>query len=205
VVIVFTGIIREIGSVQEVERTSVGARLRVSAAVADGLSAGDSVSVNGVCLTVASPGETSFEADVMNQTLSVTTLGALEAGGHVNLEPAVRAGEPLGGHLVQGHVDGKGEVTSVTEDGFARRLRVAVPEGLRRYVAEHGSVAIDGVSLTVAALTADGLEVSLIPETLERTTLGELGEGGEVNVEVDVVARYAERLVQGLNERKKDD
>jgi riboflavin synthase len=202
---VFTGIIREIGSVEDVERTSDGARLRVSAAVAAGLSAGDSVSVNGVCLTVASPGEASFEADVMNQTLSVTTLGTLETGGRVNLEPAVRAGEPLGGHLVQGHVDGKGEVTSVTEDGFARRLRVAVPEGLRRYVAEHGSVAIDGVSLTVAALTADGLEVSLIPETLERTTLGELREGGEVNVEVDVVARYAERLVQGLDEERKDD
>jgi riboflavin synthase len=196
---VFTGIIREIGTVEEVERTSEGARVRVSAAVADGLGAGDSVSVDGVCLTVASPGEASFEADVMNQTLSVTTLGALEAGGRVNLEPALRAGEPLGGHLVQGHVDATGRVTSVTEDGFARRLRVAVPEGLRRYVAEHGSVAIDGVSLTVAALTPDGLEVSLIPETVERSTLGDLGEGGEVNLEVDVVARYAERLVQGLD------
>jgi riboflavin synthase len=197
---VFTGIIREIGAVEQVERTADGARLRVSAGAADGLGAGDSVSVNGVCLTVSSPGDDAFEADVMNQTLSVTTLGALEAGGRVNLEPALRAGEPLGGHLVQGHVDGTGEVASVAEDGFARRLRVAVPEALRRYVAEHGSVAIDGVSLTVAALTPDGLEVSLIPETLERTTLGDLGEGSEVNVEVDVVARYAERLLQGLNE-----
>jgi riboflavin synthase len=201
---VFTGIIREIGTVEGVERTADGARLRVTAAVADGLGAGDSVSVNGVCLTVASLGDGAFEADVMNQTLSVTTLGAVEAGGRVNLEPALRAGEPLGGHLVQGHVDGSGQVTSVTEDGFARRLRVAVPEGLRRYVAEHGSVAIDGVSLTVAALSPDGLEVSLIPETLERTTLGDLGEGSEVNVEVDLVARYAERLMQGLNERKDD-
>jgi riboflavin synthase len=201
---VFTGIIREIGTVEGVERTADGARLRVTAAVADGLGAGDSVSVNGVCLTVASLGDGAFEADVMNQTLSVTTLGAVEAGGRVNLEPALRAGEPLGGHLVQGHVDGSGQVTSVTEDGFARRLRVAVPEGLRRYVAEHGSVAIDGVSLTVAALSPDGLEVSLIPETLERTTLGDLGEGSDVNVEVDVVARYAERLMQGLNERKDD-
>jgi len=190
---VFTGIIREIGTVEEVERTADGARLRVSAGVASGLGAGDSVSVDGVCLTVTSPGDDAFEADVMNQTLSVTTLGTLNAGGRVNLEPALRAGE-----LVQGHVDSTGEVTSATEDGFARRLRVAVPEGLRRYVAEHGSVAIDGVSLTVAALTPDGLEVSLIPETLERTTLGDLVEGSEVNVEVDVVARYAERLVQGL-------
>jgi riboflavin synthase len=198
---VFTGIIREIGAVEQVERTADGARLRVSAGVADGLGAGDSVSVNGVCLTVSSPGDDAFAADVMNQTLSVTTLGALEAGGRVNLEPALGAGEPLGGHLVQGHVDGTGEVASVAEDGFARRLRVAVPEALRRYVAEHGSVAIDGVSLTVAALTPDGLEVSLIPETLERTTLGDLGEGSEVNVEVDVVARYAERLLQGLNKK----
>jgi riboflavin synthase len=197
---VFTGIIREIGSVEEVERTSEGARVRVRAGVADGLGAGDSVSVNGVCLTVASRGDEAFEADVMNQTLSVTTLAALDAGARVNLEPALRAGEPLGGHLVQGHVDGKAQVTSVTDDGFARRLRLAVPEGLRRYVAEHGSVALDGVSLTVAALTAEGLEVSLIPETLERTTLGDLGEGSEVNVEVDVVARYAERLLQGLND-----
>jgi riboflavin synthase len=198
---VFTGIIREIGAVEQVERTADGARLRVTAGAANGLGAGDSVSVNGVCLTVSSPGDDAFEADVMNQTLSVTTLGALEAGGRVNLEPALRAGEPLGGHLVQGHVDGTGEVASVAEDGFARRLRVAVPEALRRYVAEHGSVAIDGVSLTVAALTPDGLEVSLIPETLERTTLGDLGEGSEVNVEVDVVARYAERLLQGLNKK----
>jgi riboflavin synthase len=202
---VFTGIIREIGTVEEVERTSDGARLRVGAGVADGLGAGDSVSVVGVCLTVASPGEACFEADVMNQTLSLTTLGALEPGGRVNLEPALRAGEPLGGHLVQGHVDGTGRVTSATEDGFARRLRVAVPEGLRRYVAEHGSVTIDGVSLTVAALAPDGLDVSLIPETLERTTLGDLGEGSEVNLEVDVVARYAERLMQGLTEERKAD
>jgi riboflavin synthase len=201
----FTGIIREIGTVEAVERTSGGARVRVRADVAGELRDGDSVSVNGVCLTAASAADSAFEADVMNQTLSVTTLGELDAGGRVNVEPAVRAGEPLGGHLVQGHVDGAGRVTSVTEDGFARRLRIALPEDLRRYVAERGSVAIDGVSLTVAALTPAGLEVSLIPETLERTTLGDVAEGSEVNVEVDVVARYAERLVQGLNERKESD
>jgi riboflavin synthase len=195
---VFTGIIREIGTVEEVSRASDGARLRVSAEVAGDLGAGDSIAVDGACLTVASPGAESFAADVMNQTLSLTTLGTLQPGARVNLEPALRAGEPLGGHLVQGHVDGTGRVRSASDDGFARRLRVAVPEGLRRYVAEHGSVALDGVSLTVAALTPAGLEVSLIPETLERTTLGELGDGSEVNVEVDVVARYAERLVQGL-------
>jgi riboflavin synthase len=197
---VFTGIIREIGSVDDVERTSDGVRLRVRSGLAGGLPDGDSVAVNGVCLTIAAGGNGTFEADVMNQTLSLTTLGGLEAGSRVNLEPALRAGEPLGGHLVQGHVDGTARVTSTSDDGFARRVRLAIPEGLRRYVAEHGSVAIDGVSLTVAALVADGFEISLIPETLERTTLGDLGEGSEVNVEVDVVARYAERLLQGLND-----
>ena len=196
----FTGIIREVGTVEAVDRTDEGARIRVRAGVAGELRGGDSVSVNGVCLTAASAGGGSFEADVMNQTLSVTTLGALEAGGRINLEPALRAGDPLGGHLVQGHVDGPGRVTSISPDGFARRVTIALPEDIRRYVAERGSIAIDGVSLTVAALTPEGFEVSLIPETLERTTLGELEEGSEVNVEVDVVARYAERLMQGLND-----
>jgi len=196
---VFTGIIREVGSVESIVRTADGARLRVAAGAAGELPDGGSISVNGVCLTVAGETEGAFEADVMNQTLSLTTLGSLDAGDRVNLEPAVRAGEPLGGHLVQGHVDGTGRVIEVAEDGFARRVRIEVPAEIRRYVAEHGSVAIDGVSLTVAALTDDGLEVSLIPETLERTTLGELEEGSAVNLEVDVVARYAERLVQGLN------
>jgi riboflavin synthase len=201
---VFTGIIHEVGTVEDVERSSDGARIRVRAGVAGELRGGDSVSVNGVCLTAASSADGVFEADVMNQTLSLTTLGELDAGGRVNLEPALRAGEPLGGHLVQGHVDGAARVTSVVDDGFARRLRVALPDDLRRYVAERGSVAIDGVSLTVSEITPEGAEVSLIPETLERTTLGELGEGSEVNVEVDVVARYAERLVQGLNKRSEE-
>jgi riboflavin synthase len=199
---VFTGIIQEVGTVEALEVTADGARIRVRAAVANELQDGDSVSVNGVCLTVAGSGAGGFEADLMNQTLSVTTLGGLGAGGHVNLEPALRAGDPLGGHLVQGHADGTGLVTSVSADGFARRLAIAVPDEVRRYVAARGSVAVDGVSLTVSALGRDGLEVSLIPETLERTTLGELEAGSEVNVEVDVVARYAERLMEGLNERR---
>ena len=197
----FTGIIREVGTIEAVDVTAAGARIRVRAAVADDLRDGDSVSVDGVCLTAAASDERSFEADVMNQTLALTTLGALEAGRRVNVEPALRAGDPLGGHLVQGHVDGAGRVTSVSADGFARRLTIALPEDVGRYVAARGSVAVDGVSLTVAALAPDGLEVSLIPETLERTTLGELEEGSEVNVEVDVVARSAERLMEGLNER----
>jgi riboflavin synthase len=197
---VFTGIIREVGTVERVERSEAGARLRVRGNVAAELQPGDSVAVGGVCLTAAGAADGVFEADVMNQTLSLTTLGELEHGGRVNLEPALRAGEPLGGHLVQGHVDATGRVASVSEDGIARRLRIELPEELRRYVAERGSVALDGVSLTVAGLTPGGFEVSLIPETLERTTLGDVERGSEVNVEVDVVARYAERLVQGLNE-----
>jgi riboflavin synthase len=201
---VFTGIVSEVGTVEAVERTGAGARLRVRARLAGQLAGGDSVAVAGVCLTLAGRGDDAFEADVMNQTLSLTTLGDLDEAARVNLEPALRAGDPLGGHLVQGHVDGAGRVASVAEDGIARRLGVLVPEELRRYVAERGSIAIDGVSLTVAAVSPEGLEVSLIPETLERTTLGDLADGDRVNLEVDVVARYAERLVQGLNAEGKD-
>jgi riboflavin synthase len=189
---VFTGLVREVGEVESVERTGDGARLRVRAALAGGLRPGDSVAVSGVCLTVAAGDDGAFEADVMNQTLALTTLGERRPGDGVNLEPPLRAGDPLGGHLVQGHVDCVGQVTASEEDGFARRVRIAVPADQRRYLAEHGSVTVDGVSLTVAALTEDGIEVSLIPETLERTTLA---EASKVNLELDIVARYVERLV----------
>jgi riboflavin synthase len=184
--------VREVGEIESVERTGDGARLRVRAALAGGLRPGDSVAVSGVCLTVAAGDDGAFEADVMNQTLALTTLGERRPGDGVNLEPPLRAGDPLGGHLVQGHVDCVGQVTASEEDGFARRVRIAVPPDQRRYLAEHGSVTVDGVSLTVAALTEDGIEVSLIPETLERTTLA---EASKVNLELDIVARYVERLV----------
>ena len=138
----------------------------------------------------------------MNQTLGLTTLGALAVGDRVNLEPALRAGEPLGGHIVQGHVDGVGEVAETRDDGFARRVRVAVGDGLERYLVEHGSVTVAGVSLTVAGLGDDWFEVSLIPETLERTTLGAVAAGSRVNLEFDVVARYVERLL-GFNEERR--
>jgi riboflavin synthase len=197
----FTGIVREIGTVEAVERTDAGARVRVGAALAASLRAGDSVAVSGACLTAADTSAGAFEADVMNQTLMLTTLGDLEPGDRVNLEPPVRAGEPLGGHLMQGHVDGTGEVVEVIADGLARRLRIVAPEAVRRYVVERGSVAVDGVSLTVASLGGDRFEVSLIPETLERTTLGTATAGTGVNLEVDVVARYAERLLSGFDER----
>ena len=194
----FTGLIRQIGRVLGVERDADGARLTIGAPVAGELAAGDSVAVDGVCLTVASLRDGSFEADVMNQTLEVTTLGALETGDRVNLEPALRAGEPLGGHIVQGHVDCRAEVVEARADGFARRLRVVLPTEHRALVVEHGSVTVDGVSLTVAALTDDGFEVSLIPETLDRTTLGETGP---VNVELDVIGRYVQRLLRFSEER----
>ena len=192
----FTGIVRELGEVESTERSDAGARLRVRAALAADLAAGDSVAVNGVCLTAAMLGDGGFEADVMNRTLELTTLGSLGAGDRVNLEPALRAGDPLGGHIVQGHVDAAAEVRAVTDDGFARRVEVALPAGLERYVVERGSIAIEGVSLTVTALDGGTVTLSLIPETLERTTLGSLARGDRVNVELDQIARYVERLVQ---------
>lgn len=192
----FTGIINELGTVESVERDGAGARLRIRAGLAAGLAEGDSVSVEGACLTAAAPETGAFEADVINQTLSLSTLGHLVPGDRVNLEPALRAGDPLGGHLVQGHVDGVGEVVSVTEDGIARRVRVRLPGGLGRYAVERGSITLAGVSLTVSGLGGSWVEVSLIPETLERTTLGEAAAGDSVNVELDVVARYVDRLLR---------
>ena len=192
----FTGIVKELGAVKGVERSAEGVRLQLGASFAGDLADGDSVAVSGVCLTVTSHTGDSFTADVMNQSLELTTLGALEPGSPVNLEPALSAGDPHGGHIVQGHVDCEGEVTRVTPDGMARRLAIVVPERYRRYFVEHGSVTVDGVSLTVALLTDDGFEVSLIPETLERTTLGTVKSGDTVNLEFDVIARYVERLLR---------
>jgi riboflavin synthase len=196
----FTGIVKELGVVTAVYSGDAGTRLGIATSFAGELRQGDSVCVDGACLTVTTLEGDGFGADVMNQTLSLTTLGALEDGAKVNLEPALRAGDPLGGHIVQGHVDAVGEVRSVSEDGFARRVRIEVPEGLERYLVEHGSVTVAGVSLTVAELDADWFEVSLIPETLERTTLGAVTAGSRVNLEFDVVARYVERLL-GFNEK----
>src|SRR5207247_2642651 len=150
---------------------------------------------------VAAADGRSFEADVVRQTLELSALGELEAGNRVNLEPAVRAGAPLGGHIVQGHVDGVAVVAEVEPDGNARRLRVELPAELEHYVVERGSVALDGVSLTVAGVTSAALEVALVPETLARTTLGERAVGDRLNLEVDVLARHVERLVQGLGAR----
>lgn len=194
----FTGLVAEVGTIAEIERGEEGARLRIDAELASELAPGDSVAVSGVCLTAVEPGDGSFSADVMNQTLDLSALGDLEVGGRVNLEPALRACDRLGGHIVQGHVDGTAVVESVTEDGFARRVRFALPADLARYVIAQGSISLDGVSLTVSALDGLSAEVSLIPETLERTTLGAAAPGGRLNVEVDLMARYAERILGPL-------
>jgi riboflavin synthase len=199
---VFTGLIQDVGTVESIDAGAEGARLRVATELGAEIAAGDSVAVNGVCLTAVSVDAAGFATEAMNRTLEVTALGGLEVGGRVNLEPAMRASDRLGGHIVQGHVDGVGEVVSVEEDGFARRLRVEPPGELLRYAVDRGSVALDGVSLTIAELGEGWIEVSLIPETLERTTLGEADAGRKLNVECDVVAKYVERLVQPLVEKE---
>lgn len=197
----FTGLIAELGRVVSIERTGAGARLWIEAVLGAELAPGDSVAVNGVCLTAVEPGRDGFGADVMNQTLALSALGDLEPGSAVNLEPALRASDRLGGHIVGGHVDGTAAVSSIRPDGIASRLRVVLPAALARYVIARGSIALDGVSLTVAALDGAEAEVSLIPETRERTTLGAAVPGRRVNVEVDVMARYAERLLRPLQDR----
>jgi riboflavin synthase len=175
----------------------VEGRLRIEASPLD-LRQGDSIAVDGVCLTAAAVDGESFEADVMAETLRRSTLGSLAEGDRVNLEPPLRAGDPLGGHVVQGHVDGTGVVEAVTEDGFARVLRIAAAAELLRYVVEKGSIAVDGVSLTVAEVDGGGFAVSLIPETLEHTTLAAAAPGDAVNLEVDVLAKYVEKLTAAL-------
>lgn len=191
----FTGLVNGTGTIKALERDGDGARLTVETPLAAELAQGDSVSVNGVCLTARDPGSGTFHADVMAETLRRSSLGPLNEGDAVNLELPLRAGDRLGGHVVQGHVDGTGTVQSVSEDGFSRRMRIQTPPDLLRYVADKGSIAVDGVSLTVAEVDPEGFEIALIPETLERTTLGDVAPGRVVNLEVDVLAKYVEKLV----------
>jgi riboflavin synthase len=213
---VFTGLIADLGRLVAVERDADGATLRIATALAHEVGEGDSVAVNGVCLTatsvlVADPAARAregagahegsdvisgeFAAQAMRETLQRSTLGALEAGETVNLELALRADGRLGGHIVQGHVDGVAAVAEIREDGFSRVLAFDVDPALLAYVVEKGSIALNGVSLTVSALRAHGCEVSLIPETLQRTTLGDLTVGDRVNVEVDILAKHVQRLL----------
>lgn len=191
----FTGLIQDVGQVAAVETGADGARLRIETGLGSEIAVGDSVAVNGICLTATAVSGSGFETEAMNQTLSVTALGSVEAGTRVNLELAMRASDRLGGHIVQGHVDGVGGVLSVEADGFARRLQVELPDELMRYVIDKGSIALNGVSLTVADLGDSWATVSLIPETLDRTSLGDLEPGSRLNVECDLVAKYVERLM----------
>jgi riboflavin synthase len=192
---VFTGLVADLGTVAALEATGEGVRLSVTSTLAAELSEGDSVAVNGVCLTATQVADGQFTADVMHETLRRSSLAEVADGTRVNLELPLRAADRLGGHVVQGHVDGVGAIRDAVEDGFARVVTIDAPPELLRYVVEKGSIAVDGVSLTVASVTADTFSVSLIPETLERTNLGAAAVGTPVNLEVDVLAKYVEKLM----------
>jgi len=194
---VFTGIVQDLGRVQTVEQRSGDTRLtiEVQQLPLDRMQVGDSICVQGCCITAVALHKNSFQADLSRETLALTTLGELSVGTRVNLEPALRAGDPLGGHLVSGHIDGIARVVSRASDARSLRLSFEVPGGLARYIARKGSVTIDGVSLTVNEVEGARFGVNLIPHTQDMTTLGSLGVGARANLEVDQIARYIERLM----------
>jgi riboflavin synthase len=192
---VFTGLVQDLGRVAAAETSGDGVRLAVATALAPEIGEGDSVAVNGVCLTAVSVAAEQFEAEVMNETLHRSSLQEVRAGALVNLELPLRATDRLGGHVVQGHVDGVGSVASITADGFSRQVRITADPEVLRYVVRKGSIAVDGVSLTVSDIDDASFTVSLIPETLERTSLGSASVGTPVNLEVDVLAKYVEKLI----------
>ena len=192
----FTGIIEGMGEVLAFDRTEAGARLRLAAGpVAEGARIGDSVAINGTCLTVVALDGDRLEFEAVPETLRRTNLGELAAGARVNLERPLRAGGRLDGHIVQGHVDGTGHVAAVTPEGDSLRIQIAAEPELLRYVVEKGSIAVDGISLTVAAVDYAGFEVAIIPHTAAVTTLGQRAPGAKVNLEVDILAKYVERLL----------
>ena len=192
----FTGLVQELGRVVAAAPADGGTKLRIEARCAAELDEGDSILVNGVCLTATEPDGERFGADVSPETLRRSSLGTLALGDCVNLELPLRATDRLGGHIVQGHVDGLATLAETKDEGLARNLRLEAPGSLLRYVVEKGSVALDGVSLTVTAVDERGFEVALIPETLERTNLTEAVPGRTFNLEVDVIAKYVEKLVK---------
>jgi len=195
----FTGIIQAVGKIAAIEQKGGDARMRVDTGRLDmsNVNTGDSIAVSGVCLTAVEHSASGFAADVSGETLSRTTLGRLRPGDAVNLEKALTLGTPLGGHLVSGHVDGVGTVVSREEEGRSVRFRFQAPDTLARYIAEKGSICVDGVSLTVNAVNGAKFDVNIVPHTLAETTLGNLRTGSNVNLEVDLLARYLERLVLG--------
>lgn len=194
----FTGIVQDVGRVESLQSKGGDAQITIAFNRLDtnGIHVGDSICVQGCCLTAVQLDGTAFVADVSRESLNLTTLGSLKPGAAVNLEPSLRAGDPLGGHLVSGHVDGVGTVVSISGDARSQRIRFSVPGELARYIARKGSVAVDGVSLTVNEVEGDVFGVNIIPHTLGVTTLGQLASGAQVNLEVDQVARYLERLAQ---------
>jgi riboflavin synthase len=191
----FTGLVADLGTVAEVHSTTDGVRLAIESPLARELTEGDSIAVNGVCLTAVGPCGDRFGADVMHETLLRSSLAEVRTGTQVNLELALAANGRLGGHFVQGHVDGVGAVSETREDGFARVVTIEADPDLLRYVVEKGSITVDGVSLTVARIDGASFDVSLIPETLQRTNLGTARTGTPVNLEVDILAKYLEKLV----------
>ena len=193
----FTGIIEELGSVRSIEERGANARIVISArVVTEGTNHGDSISVNGVCLTALDVGPDSFAADVSMETLARSTLGTLQPGTPVNLERAVTPATRLGGHIVQGHVDARGQLDGVEDHGESWTIKIAYPKEIGRYLVFKGSVAVEGISLTIAGLTDDHFEVAIIPKTWEVTNLSRLKPGDDVNLEVDVIAKYVERLLE---------
>jgi riboflavin synthase len=193
---VFTGIVREQGKVLSAERGDESVRLRVAARDAAAQAAiGDSISISGVCLTVVAVENGALDFDAVAESLRRSSLGRLGAGDAVNVEPALRAGEPLGGHYVQGHVDGVGRVRALEPEGESLRMSFEAPAEVLRYCVEKGSIAVEGVSLTITAVDESGFAVALVPHTLAATTLGRLGPGDAVNLEADVLAKYVERLL----------
>jgi riboflavin synthase len=193
---VFTGIVRERGRVVSIEGGADGVRLRIAAPHAASTAAvGDSVAISGICLTVVSVADDEVEFDAVAETLRRSSLGRLAAGAEVNVEPALRVGEPLGGHYVQGHVDAVGRVRAVEPEGDGRLVRFDAPLAVLRYCVEKGSVAVEGVALTITEVDDDGFAVALVPHTLAETTLGTLQPGDEVNLEADVLAKFVERLM----------
>lgn len=192
----FTGLIADLGQIDAIARSPDGVVLTVASTLTEEIAEGDSVAVNGVCLTATAVRDGRFDAEVMNETLRSSSLAEVGAGSPVNLELALRATDRLGGHLVQGHVDGVGRIVSVTPDGFSQTVQIEAPDGVLRYVVHKGSITVDGISLTVSALAERSFNVSLIPETLERTNLGAAEPGMIVNLEADVFAKYVERLMR---------
>ncbi len=197
----FTGLIEEVGVIRSVSRTGTGAEIAIQAAtVLDGARIGDSIACNGCCLTATSLGSGLFTAHAGTETLARTTVGAWKPGDRVNLERALSVGSRLGGHFVQGHVDGVGTVLAVTPEGETTRWRFSVPGGLAAFIVEKGSIAIDGISLTVTAISGESFEVAIIPHTLAHTTLGTARTGDRVNLEVDILAKYVRRMLSVMGQ-----